>query len=229
MPFTIRLFDPAADVLRLLRLFNELEALDHDPEPSTEATIRSQLNWRGHNPAADRWVVEIPGHAFIGHGWVFKQTARRSALKVTVHPDYRRCGIGSALLKVALDRVREIGTPVAASGAGAPDSASVAFLEKHGFRAVSSNWALRAPASLVLPLPILPQGYRVCPYSEIKHPAALATALNRGYGDLPGHAENSQPITESYVAEAFATSRWDYRIAVSGCCPRRRTSRRFPT
>lgn len=109
----IRLFDVETDAPRLLRLFNTLEALDGDPEPSTEAHIRAQLQWRGHNPATDRWVAEHPGDpdTLIAHAWVFQQTHQRTALKVTVHPDWQRRGIGSQLMAVALDRARANGTP----------------------------------------------------------------------------------------------------------------------
>jgi len=47
MSYVIRSFDPSSDVLRLLRFFNDLERLDGDPNPSTEAHVRSQMNWRG--------------------------------------------------------------------------------------------------------------------------------------------------------------------------------------
>jgi mycothiol synthase len=206
--FTIRLFDPAADVLRLLRLFNALEALDGDPNPSTEAHIRSQLAWHGHDPAADRWVAELPGSpdTLIGHAWVFRQTDQRAALKVAVHPEWQRRGIGSALLAHALARVHELGVPAVISGTDARNTAACEFLRQHDFVQVSSNWFMRASADLPLPVPVWPQGYTVCRYPAINNLAALARVLDRGYGDLYGHAQATQRTSESTVAERLAHS-----------------------
>ncbi len=203
---TIRSFDPAADVPRLLRLFNTLEALDGDPNPSTEAHIRSQLAWHGHDPARDRWVAEHDPATLIGHAWIFQQSATRAALKVAVHPQWQRQGIGSALLAHALARGHDLRVLTVISGADARDTVACRFLQRHAFVPVSSNWFLRARADLPLPAPVWPAGYTVRRYPEIDDPAALARVLDRGYGDLYGHAQATQRTTAITVAERLVTS-----------------------
>ena len=107
----IRQFDPSSDILRLLRFFNSLEALEGDPIPSTEAHVRSQMNWRGHDPARDRWVIEHPDDpaAIIGHAWIFAQTSKRAACKVAIHPYWQRQGLGSSLVPYVLHRAHGMG------------------------------------------------------------------------------------------------------------------------
>ena len=116
--FTIRQFDPSLDVLRLLRFFNSLETLEGDSNPSTEDHVRSQMNWRGHNSARDRWVIEHPHDpaAIIGHAWIFTQTSKRAACKVAIHPHWQRQGLGRSLMPYTIQRAHEMGVHEVVSG-----------------------------------------------------------------------------------------------------------------
>ncbi len=90
--YTIRQFDPSTDILRLLHFFNAVKDLKGDPNPSTEAHVRSQMRWRGHDPAVLRWVMEHPDNPanIIGHAWIFPQTSKRAACNVAVHPHWQQ-------------------------------------------------------------------------------------------------------------------------------------------
>lgn len=209
MSYVIRSFDPSSDVLCLLRFFNAQERLDGDPNPSTEDHVRSQMNWRGHDPARDRWVIEHPDdpHSITGHAWIFTQTPHRAACKVAVHPAWQRQGLGSALLPYVLHRAEEIGVREIVSGCDAADRAAVGFLEHHGFQPRSSNWFLTLPAAAPIPDPVWPPAYTVCRYAEVNDLAALVEVLNRCFHDLPGHAENEPGVitVESLAARIGKT------------------------
>lgn len=192
----IRQFDPAADVARLLRFFNALEALEGDPNPSTEAHVRSQMIWRGHDPARDRWVIEHPRDpaSIIGHAWIFPQTSTRAACKVAVHPHWQRQGLGSALLPYVLRRAHKMGVQEVVSGCESADESAARFLDRHGFRVRSSNWFLRLPAAAYIPEPDWPPSYTVQRYNEVAHLPTLVEVLNRSFHDIPGHAENGPGV-----------------------------------
>ena len=70
--FVIRPVDVEADVPRLVRLFEEVEAADQTGNFTSEATVRSRLQQPGHDPAHDRWVVAEPGNPdrLIAHAMV---------------------------------------------------------------------------------------------------------------------------------------------------------------
>ncbi|MBI5960114.1 MAG: GNAT family N-acetyltransferase [Chloroflexi bacterium] len=188
----IRQFDPSRDVFRLLHFFNFLEMLDGDLYPSTEAHVRSQMNWRGHNPTQDRWVIDHPYDPanIIGHAWIFKQTAKRAACKIAVHPYWQRQGLGSSLLPYVLRRAQEMGVNEVVSGCDSTDTAALRFLDRHGFQARSSNWFLLLSAAAPIAEPYWPSPYTVRRYNEIEHLPTLVDILNRCFHDIPGHAEN---------------------------------------
>jgi GNAT superfamily N-acetyltransferase len=189
---TVRSFDPSVDISRLLRFFNALELLEGDPNPSTEDHVRSQMHWRGHDPAQDRWVIEHPHDpsAILGHAWIFKQTSKRAACKVAIHSDWQHQGLGSVLLSRVLLRAQEIGMEEVVSGCDSSDQAAQGFLNHHGFQVRSSNWFLMLPATVPISSPIWPSAYTVRRYVDVDHLPTLAAVLNRSFHDLPGHAEN---------------------------------------
>lgn len=188
----IQQFDPSTDVLRLLHFFNALEELEGDPQPSTEAHVLSQMKWRGHDPANDRWVIEHPDNPanIIGHAWIFTQTSKRAACKIAVHPYWQRQGLGSTLLPYILQRAHELGVVEIVSGCDAANEAAVSFLERHGFQVRSSNWFLHLPQSASVPEPVWPSGYSVRRYIEVDDLPLLVEVLNRSFHDIPGHAAN---------------------------------------
>ena len=61
---------------------------------TTEEGLRTSLQWRGHEPTQDRWVVTDPNapDKFIAYAWVFAQSQERVVTLVRVHPTWRRQG-----------------------------------------------------------------------------------------------------------------------------------------
>jgi ribosomal protein S18 acetylase RimI-like enzyme len=153
--YAFRQYTPAADIPHLSHLLAAVEDHDHDGEDNSEATLREQLTWPNHHPEQDCWVIEAPGSSYelIGYCSVFAQTPLRSTLYVTVHPAWRRRGLGKILLTRALRRAREIGASQVTIYANAHNTAANAFLQKRGFRLRDSAWVLHAPADLALEEP----------------------------------------------------------------------------
>ena len=198
--------DTDADLFRLLRLYNEVEAHERDPYPSTEADLRAQLNWSGHDPARDRWVVESPDDPdrLIGYGRVFAQSSQRTVIWVLVHPDWRRQKIGTLLLNRALERAYEQGADHVTSSANVADSIARGFLSYHSFAIAGNAWSLLAPEDLQTGEPQWPAGYTTRPYAEVQHLPTLVEVQNRSYGDMWGHRENTPgAVNEQYLSEAM--------------------------
>lgn len=197
--YDIRQFDPSTDILRLLHFFNALKALKGDPNPLTEAHVQSQMEWRGHDPAKDRWVIEHPDNpkTIIGHAWIFTQTSKRAACNIAVHPHWQQQGLGSTLLPYILRRAHELGVVEIVSGCNVDNKAAVSFLERHGFHVRSSNWSLRLPQTTSILEPAWPNSYRVQRYSEVDNLPLLVEVLNRSFHDIPGHAANEVGVVTS--------------------------------
>jgi mycothiol synthase len=195
-----------ADLFRLLRLYNEIEAHDKDPNPSTEADLRARLKWLGHDPARDRWVVEAPDDPehLIAYGSVFAQSSERTVVWVLVHPDWRRRQLGTRLLQRALERANEQGATHVTSTANAIDAIATAFLTRNHFSVAGDNWSLLAPADLQPAVPRWPTGYTMRTYAEVQHLPTLVEVLNRTYADMWGHRENTPgAVNEQYLSEAM--------------------------
>jgi mycothiol synthase len=116
----------------------------------------------------------------------------------SVHPDFRRRGLGRAILHYNRDRLLEI-------AAGSPDDGPREFgawatqgeiggralLESEGYRAVRFGFAMRRPSLDDLPVAPLPDGLEIRPVSEADH-RAIFDADNEAFRDHWGHRESTE-------------------------------------
>ncbi|GER89908.1 hypothetical protein KDW_40700 [Dictyobacter vulcani] len=209
--YTFRRYVPANDLLSLSVLLTSIEDHDHDGEDTSETVLRQQLSWPNHKPEQDCWVIEAPNssHALIGYCSVFAQTPQRCTLYVAVHPDFRRRGLGRALLTKAKARAREVGAEQVILYANARNISANAFLQKQGFGLAGSSWVLRAPASLALQEPEWLVGYSICSYAEVQQISVLLEVMTRSYADRWGHAENERATDANIVQEWLAHADFD--------------------
>jgi ribosomal protein S18 acetylase RimI-like enzyme len=203
MSFRIRSFDPEKDIPGLVTLRTEIEAVDQVGTNTSEAAVRAQMKWRGHDPARDRWVAFSPDavERFLGHAWIFAQSPKRSILSVAVHPACRRKGLGSFLLHHALQRAGETGAVQVVSGTEANNAAGRAFLKHQNFSAVGHNRFLSAPENTFLQGPDWHTGFSVQSYEKINDLSILVKACNQCYQDMWGHRENTEPSTKEFYAD----------------------------
>jgi len=206
--YAFRHYAPTVDISPLAGLLTSVDAVDHDGEDTSEAALQEQLTWPNHHPEQDCWVIENPTatHDLIGYCSVYAQTAERSTLYVIIHPNWRRKGLGSALLTKALKRARELKARQVTIYANAQNMAANAFLGHHGFRLVGASWVLLAPLDIVLEAIHWPAGYTVDnAFAESLLPA-LVEVMNCSYADTWGHAENDQATTEEDARNWLNTS-----------------------
>jgi GNAT superfamily N-acetyltransferase len=207
LSFLIRTFNPEEDIPRLVTLRTDIEAVDQVGTNTSEAAVRAQMKWLGHDPRQDRWVAEAAEEQgrFIGHAWTFSQSPKRSILSVAVHPAWRCMGLGSSLLQIALQRAREKDAIQIVSGTEANNEVGRAFLECHGFSAIGHNRFLSAPEISSLPMVELPTGYSIQSFDTVNDLSILVKACNQSYQDMWGHRENTEPSTEEFYGELMRT------------------------
>jgi mycothiol synthase len=186
-----------ADVPGIVRLVNEIDAVDQNDETTDAEATLAEYTWPGFDPAQDAWVVEEPGNPdhLIGEGWVVHvENTRRAFVGARVHPAWRRSGAGGELLARAVARGREMGVGYLSAGIHDGHADAQAFVERRGFRPVVRWVLMRAEAGLEIAAPVYPTGYQVRTAVEVTDPAVVAEALNRGF---IGHWENRErPVDE---------------------------------
>jgi mycothiol synthase len=190
--FDIRHYQTADpdDLPALARLFAETPEVATSGEDISEAMLRAQYEWPAHDPTRDRWVALSPDEpgALAGYACVFKSppTPRADVLLV-VHPAWRSRGLGSELLRRALDHARALGATDASCYAEETDPAAIAFAAAHRFTPAPGYNRLVAPSDTSFPAPTLPNGYtiRAC-RGEPDQPLFIESA-NTCYSGLWGH------------------------------------------
>ncbi len=194
-------FDVQRDFASLVALLAEVEQEDHDGEDVSEAMLREQLTWPGHDPVRDRWVATTgDSERLVGYGVMFKTPNDEHAdVYVAVHPAWRRQGIGCELLARILQRVRELGAFDARVYANAEHSGPNAFLLKFGFAPVSAYTRMAFTGTHAFPALDVSEGFVILSYDQVGRMDVLVDVMNRGYQGLWGH----HWITREEMAEWF--------------------------
>jgi GNAT superfamily N-acetyltransferase len=181
-----------ADGVAFHRLITAAEAVDRPEDPPTElAEAAGRLGLQRDDRRVLRWVVRA-GQAMIGHVVLALPDLDNQHLamaNVTVHPDHRRRGLGTALLREAVSVAAADGRSTLLTEAD-DGSAGEAFCRACGLRPVGHerlsllrladvNWAdVEAAATAAHP------GYRLvrwtdrCPDELVEGFAAAKSAMN---------------------------------------------------
>lgn len=208
----LRPLNSDTDIPSLVQLRTEIEAVDQLGTNTSEAALRIQFNWPGHDPRNDRWVIEAidEGGRLIAHGWTFAQSPQRVILGIAVHPNWRRYGLGSQLLTTAIARANHLGAQQIVSGARSHNKLGQAFLQAHHFIPVGHNRFMKAPGTVALDTPQWPDGFTLKHYAEVNDISVLVDGSNGCYADMWGHRENTEPATLAHFQQAIARSPNDY-------------------
>lgn len=141
MPINIRLFN-LEDYAQFVELFNVIN-------PEYVTTVKEMRYRDEHNDPkckSKRWVAEMDGQ-LVGYG-EYTQFAdiyhpRKFVVRTSVHPDYRRRGIGSAIYDRVLEGLQPF-DPIAVSGRSREDwRDGMRFAQKRGFHEVMREWESR--------------------------------------------------------------------------------------
>jgi mycothiol synthase len=202
IPFVIRHYVPEKDLPELARLLTEIESIDRDGEDTSEDYLRASLAWPNYRPAQDVWVAESDGR-LVGYGVALEQPSQRCTIYVVVHPSQRRRGLGSQLLELTFNRVRQLGAKDILVYANEQNDASDLFLKHHGFQQVGSSGSLKLNPDVESPAAEFPQGFTLKKYSEVNDPLVLLKALHICYQGMWGHQHNDNPSEEERKSPRF--------------------------
>jgi len=186
--FQIRHYNPEADLPTLSRALTEIESIDRDGEETSEEFLCSMMKWQNFDPDQNVWIAELAG-TFVGYGQVLPKTDRHCSMYVVVHPSQRRKGLGSKLLALILSRARETESKYSLVYVNGKNTASVAFMKRHGFEAAGTSGVMVAPVS-DLPQAEIPAGYSIRRYFELGDAKIVVQALKDCYKDMVGHHQN---------------------------------------
>jgi mycothiol synthase len=186
--FSFRPFDQSTDLSRIFELRQQVEQHDRDGVSLSMDALRAQLSIPGHDPAKDRCLATLPENPnrVIGYSviWAGGDVAD---LQIVVHPDFRRRGLGSALLERILERARQLDVITVNGYAAGSNVPANAFLPARKFIRQGAYSELLAPANLSLPPSAFPSGFLVRPYSEVQDLGILTHAMDDCYKGLWGH------------------------------------------
>lgn len=219
-----RRFGGGADFAALAELMTTANLADGIDELPDEATLRVEYEHKpGFDPSRDAILAAGDGRA-VAYGEA-SRTVRdgRSVYSTSgiVHPDWRRRGLGRAILRHNERRLREIATGHEDPGgrilnAWIDDDAGGAqqLLEAEGYHPVRYGFAMRRPHLDDLPQSPLPDGLEIRPVRPEDH-RAIYDADTEAFLD---HWEARERTDEDFVAMFAApyldTSLW--RVAWEG-------------
>ena len=195
MPFTIRRCQSARDLPVLAELISAVQGTLYSVDQA-----RSLMAWPGHDLDRDRFVAEGEGR-LVGMSMLYPSTGKRIYVNASVHPDFRRRGVGRALLEQVIDEARQRGAQQAVADFGVADEAARGFAAACGFLPAGESRFFNAPADLTLPEPELPEGFTLRSVAELNDTQAFADACNRCYQDMWGHSENLEPVTVAQIEQ----------------------------
>jgi mycothiol synthase len=211
-------FGPLAELMTIANLADGIE------EIPDEAILRSEYEHQaGFDPTTDTLFAEIEGR-LVGYGEVSRSVrAGRSVYSTsgTVHPEWRRRGLGRAILRHNELRLREMATSHEDPGgrvlnAWIDDDAGGAreLLLSEGYKPVRYGFAMRRPDLDNLPQAPLSDGLEIRPVRQKDH-RAIYDADEEAFRD---HWEARQRTDEDFVAmyagPYLDTSLW--RVAWDG-------------
>ena len=189
----IRDFNPQTDYAPLAALYASIEAVD-----PTGAVAASEDAIRQES-VDQRWIMETP-EGFIASSDITAQSPTRFFMNVAVHPQSRRQGIGSTLLKHGLDFARAKGAKQVVVAILASNIRAAVFLRSRGFEVKSHNRFMSLAVQPDVPIQ-WPDGFTVQSMAEIGDWAVMADASNLCYSDHWGHYENSELLTVDKLKE----------------------------
>src|SRR5215211_6064030 len=233
--FSIRHYLPEQDLSSLSRMLTEIESIDNDGEDTSEEYLRASLAWPNYRPDRDVWVVESDGK-LIGYAVALEQPSENCTIYVVVHPSYRREGLGSQLLVLALNRAREVDAKNILIYANERNTGSDLFLKHHEFQPVGTSGSLKLNDNAEIPPAEFPGGFRLKKYSEVNDPLILLKALDDCYFGMWGHQHNNNRSEEERKSPRFLQYYdvndilllFDEKASIFGICSLKSQGKREP-
>jgi mycothiol synthase len=219
-----RRFDGEADYRAIAELITTANLADGIDELPDEAVMRAEFDHRaGFDPRADTILAEIDGHV-IGYGESTRSIRDGRSVYSTsgaVHRDWRRRGLGRAILRHNERRLREIaaghedpGGRILNSWIDDAQGGARQLLEAEGYRPVRYGFAMRRPHLDDLPDAVLPDGLEIRPVRPEDHRAIYDADTEAFLDHWEAHERTDEDFIAMFAAPYLDTSLW--RVAWDG-------------
>ena len=186
------------DYTALADLISQANTADHLEWLPDEPALRVEFeNMPEFDPRQHVILGEIDGR-LVAYGRRFRERRDDTTVYATegkIHPDFRRRGIGRAILNYNVARLRETAATVDDSmgrefGSWILDgeTGARALLESEGFQPIRYFFLMRRPTLDGLPALSVPEGIDVRPVEPAQH-RAIFDADNEAFRDHWGHRE----------------------------------------
>jgi len=210
---TFRAWRGHSDLPSMLAVINGSKDEDQIERSETLENITNNYNHLENcDPYRDLLIAEIDGRmiAYTRVTWntqedglTFYQTFG------FLLPDWRRQGIGSAMLAWSEDRLRQVASSHDMAGprffqAGAADTekGTTAMLIKSGYQPVRYELNMSRPVSDPLPEAPMPPGLEVCPVRP-EHIRPIWDAMQEAFKDHWGYVEEGEEIYQAWQGQSI--------------------------
>jgi mycothiol synthase len=200
-----RAFRGATDISAVTELMNSVEVADGSFEILSDAALSNYLaNLADFEPTRDLLLAEVDGRlvAVAQRLRVVRDDAVTYELLGWVHPDWRRRGLGRAMLGYGEARQRERAAADAASGEARPGFLSawsqdstvgtVALLGSEGYQPVRWFFEMGRPLDAPIPEVALPVGLELRPIDDEAQARVVLAADNEAFRDHWGARDSTE-------------------------------------
>lgn len=193
-----------ADLPAVTKTTRVAETLDAGEPLATFEDIESDWQRPGFDPSLDTLLVfdrdQLAAYAEVP-GW---------RVSASVHPDYRRLGIGTFLLDWIERRGWQRTPPEreARVGQTIPEHHTEAaqLFTRHGYQRGHTSWILRLPEDRTVEHPPLPTGTQIRPYRPDEEEPTVFGVIEDAFNEWP----NREPSTfEAWQSEVTARADFD--------------------
>jgi mycothiol synthase len=196
-----RRFRGPADYRAIAELLEVAHLADGDEYLPDASSLQIEFEYTsGFDAARDLLFAEVDG-LLVGYGSVERQEREIASVYAThgtIHPEYRRRGLGRAILHANEARLREIATrhPAdvsreLATWIGDREGGARALLESEGYRAVRYFRAMIRSDLDDLPEAVVPDGLELRPLETADH-RTVFEASNEAFRDHWDHRESTE-------------------------------------
>jgi len=222
-----RYFRGASDYPVIIDVFNACKNCDGIEYTMTLESIAHHF---GHlersNPFTDMIFAEVDGEpiAYARVGWYPESNDDHIYYTLGwVVPEWRRKGIGTAMLKQNERRLREIAgdhpedvPKFFQTDHGDKQVSVAALVEKNGYEQVRWGYEMTRPTDAPLPDAPLPEGLDVRTPTEEEHYEAIFWGQNEAFRDHWGHRENTEEDYQRWLSDPITFQPDMWKVAWDG-------------
>jgi GNAT superfamily N-acetyltransferase len=204
-----RTYEGDADIPAMARVMNAATEANGNPEYQPESLVRNELLHASSTDPYEDVVLGFVGQELVSVSYAIFEDAnegmRHYQSWAFVHPDWRRRGLGSALLPRTEERLRQLARmhqhtapPLLVTWTDGPDLGARALVEAHGYRDVRTYHYMVRPDLEAIEAPAPPVGIVIRPAAahELRQ---VWDAMSEAFKDHFGAMDTSETAFQGWI------------------------------